>query len=44
MVRGHKYNSGLPRYSQLNKDERLAAEEENIKLCLAYSQNTLGLK
>jgi sugar phosphate isomerase/epimerase len=44
MVRQHKSASGLPRYSQLNTDERLAAEEENIRLCLNYSQDRLGLR
>jgi sugar phosphate isomerase/epimerase len=44
MVRQHKHPSGLPRYSQLSIDERLAAEEENIRLCLDYSKDRLGLK
>jgi sugar phosphate isomerase/epimerase len=44
MVRQHKYPGGLPRVPQLSTEERLAAEEENIIACLAYSKETLGLK
>ena len=44
MVRQHPYKSGLPRVSQLSAEARLAAEEQNILDCLAYSKNTLGLK
>ncbi len=44
MVRQQKYTSGLPRVSQLTAEERLAAEENNILACLAYSNNRLGLK
>jgi sugar phosphate isomerase/epimerase len=44
MVRQNKYKSGLPRVSQLSAEERLAAEEQNILACLAYSKNTLKLK
>lgn len=44
MVRKHKQAEGLPRFSQLSADERLAAEEENILQCIAYSKNTLGIK
>jgi sugar phosphate isomerase/epimerase len=44
MVRQHKAVPGLPRFSQLALNERLEAEEENIRLCLAYSQDWLGLK
>jgi sugar phosphate isomerase/epimerase len=44
MVRGHKYESGLPRVSQLSAEDRLAAEEQNILECLSYSKNKLGLK
>lgn len=44
MVRQHKNESPLPRISQLSPEDRLAAEEQNILACLAYSKNTLGLK
>jgi 3-oxoisoapionate decarboxylase len=44
LVKQHKPASGLPRFSQLSTDERLAAEEENILQCLAYSKDTLGIK
>jgi sugar phosphate isomerase/epimerase len=44
MVRGHKYEGGLPKISHLPPEDRLAAEEQNILACLAYSKNTLGLK
>ncbi len=44
MVRQHKSESGLPRVSQLSAEDRLAAEEQNILACLAYSKNTLALK
>lgn len=44
MVRQNKGASPLPRVSQLSPEEKLAAEEQNILACLAYSRNTLGLK
>ena len=44
MVRRQKSESGLPRVSQLSAEDRLAAEEQNILACLAYSKNTLALK
>jgi hypothetical protein len=43
-VRQHTYESGLPRVSQLSAEDRLAAEEQNIRACLAYSKNTLELR
>lgn len=43
MVRQQK-GTALPRVSQLSTDERLAAEEQNIRACLTYSQGTLGLR
>jgi sugar phosphate isomerase/epimerase len=43
MVRKNKYKPSLPRVSQLTPEERLAAEEENIISCLAYSRERLGL-
>ncbi len=44
MVRQHKYPSGLPRVSQLSAEGKLAAEENNILACLAYSKEKLELK
>lgn len=44
LVRRHKPASALPRVSQLTAEERLAAEEQNILACLAYSKNQLALK
>ncbi|MCY7350595.1 MAG: sugar phosphate isomerase/epimerase [Cytophagaceae bacterium] len=44
MVRQHKYQGVLPRISQLSPEAKLAAEEENIVACLAYSKNQLDLK
>jgi sugar phosphate isomerase/epimerase len=44
MVKQHTYKAGLPRVSQLTPEERLAAEENNIVACLAYSGSKLGLK
>lgn len=43
MVKQNKYESALPRVSQLSAEERLAAEEENILQCLTYSKDKLGL-
>jgi sugar phosphate isomerase/epimerase len=43
MVKQHNYTAGLPRVSQLSAEERLAAEEENIRQCLTYSKVKLGL-
>ncbi|MBC7923242.1 MAG: sugar phosphate isomerase/epimerase [Ferruginibacter sp.] len=44
MVRQHQPGSVLPRFSQLGAEERLAAEEENIRASLAYSSDELGIK
>ena len=44
MVRQQKPTPALPRVSQLSAEDRLAAEEQNIVACLAYSQTMLGLK
>jgi hypothetical protein len=44
LVRQYKNNTPLPRISHLSSEEQLAAEEQNILDCLAYSRNTLGLK
>lgn len=43
-VKQQKSATALPRVSQLSAEDRLAAEEKNIRACLAYSQATLGLK
>lgn len=42
-VRTHKYPNGLPRISQLSAENKLAAEEDNILQCLAYSKEKLRL-
>ncbi|GAA4454817.1 hypothetical protein GCM10023189_21790 [Nibrella saemangeumensis] len=44
LVRQHKFPTPLPRVSQLSPEGRLAAEEQNILACLAYSKNQLALK
>ncbi|MFC5412612.1 sugar phosphate isomerase/epimerase family protein [Larkinella bovis] len=44
MVKQRAYKAGLPRFSQLPAEDRLAAEEKNIVSCLSYSSNRLGLK
>jgi len=41
-VRQQKAAAPLPRVSQLGAEDRLAAEEQNILACLAYSQTTLS--
>lgn len=42
-VRQHPQPKGLPTVSQLTPDERLAAEDRNIRQCLAYSREKLGM-
>ncbi len=44
VVRQQKSATPLPRVTQLGAEDRLAAEEQNIVACLAYSQGTLGLR
>jgi hypothetical protein len=44
LVRQQKSAAPLPRVSQLNPEARLAAEEQNILACLAYSPATSSLK
>lgn len=44
VVRQQKSATALPRISQLSAEDRLAAEEQNILACLAYSQAKLGGK
>jgi 3-oxoisoapionate decarboxylase len=43
-VRQHKESNPLPRVAQLTPEERLALEDQNIRACLAYSKEKLGLK
>jgi 3-oxoisoapionate decarboxylase len=43
LVRQHKSPTALPRVSHLSPEERLAVEEENILLSLAYSRKSLRL-
>lgn len=43
MVKQHPYKSGLPRTTPLSPDDKLAAEENNILACMAYSKEKLGL-
>lgn len=43
LVRERKAAAALPRVSQLTPEDRLTAEEKNIRACLTYSQATLGL-
>ncbi len=40
-VRAHRPASPLPRVAQLGRDERLRAEDENIRRCLAYARDHL---
>jgi 3-oxoisoapionate decarboxylase len=42
-IRELKSKDSLPRVSQLSTEEKLMTEEENILLCLAYSETKLGL-
>lgn len=44
MVRENKYETSLPRVSQLSSEDRLAVEEENVVQCLMYSKSQLGLE
>lgn len=44
MVRQHKPAAALPRISLLSAEDRLAAEEENILACLAYSKERLAIR
>ncbi|WP_018620684.1 sugar phosphate isomerase/epimerase family protein [Spirosoma luteum] len=43
LVRQHAYPSGLPRTTPLSAENKLAAEENNILECLAYSRDKLRL-
>ena len=42
-VRQHKSATPLPRTTPLSPEARLAAEEQNIVACLAYSKERLGM-
>lgn len=44
LVRRHAYPEALPTVSQLDAEGQLAAEEENVRACLAYSKKQLGLQ
>lgn len=44
MIKQNKFKGELPRISQLDAEGKLAAEEDNIMACLAYSKNELQLK
>ncbi|AQG79262.1 sugar phosphate isomerase/epimerase family protein [Spirosoma montaniterrae] len=43
LVRQHKPADGLPTVMQRSPNDRLAAEDRNIRLCLAYGREKLGL-
>jgi hypothetical protein len=43
MVKENKYETKLPRVSQLSTEDRLAVEEDNVVKCLTYSKSHLGL-
>ena len=43
MVKQNKYESHLPKVSQLSEEEKLAVEEENVLECLRYSKDRLGM-
>lgn len=42
MVNEHTYKPALPRTSSLSPEQKLAAEEDNILACMAYSKSKLG--
>jgi sugar phosphate isomerase/epimerase len=44
MVRQHKPATALPKISTLSAEDRLAAEEQNIVACLAYSKDRLAIR
>ncbi len=44
MVKQHKPATALPRMSPLSLEDRLAAEEQNILACLAYSKDRLAIR
>ena len=42
-VREHPPSRPLPRISQMSRDAQLQAEDENVRRCLAYARDQLGL-
>ena len=42
-VRGHPPARPLPRISQLAREEQLRMEDENVRQCLAFARDRLGL-
>ena len=43
LVRAHARKTPLPRISMLGPEEQMRAEDENVKRCLAYASDRLGL-
>jgi sugar phosphate isomerase/epimerase len=43
LVRDHRPSRPLPQISQLPRDGQLQAEDENIRLCLTFAKERLGL-
>ena len=44
MVRGNKPRAPLPSPEKLDHKARLSLEEDNVKRCLAYARESLGLR
>jgi hypothetical protein len=42
LVRGHPPKQALPRISSLAQADQLRAEDENVRLCLAFGRERLG--
>jgi sugar phosphate isomerase/epimerase len=43
MVRSHASKQPLPRISRLSPEEQIAAEDQNVRLCVTYARDRLGL-
>jgi sugar phosphate isomerase/epimerase len=43
MVRTHAAKSPLPRISSLSREEKQQREDDNVRLCLSYARERLGL-
>jgi 3-oxoisoapionate decarboxylase len=43
LVRGHRPNQPLPRISPLPPEDQLRAEDENVRRCLTFARDHLGL-
>jgi 3-oxoisoapionate decarboxylase len=43
MVRAHRPKQPLPRVSDLPAEEKLRVEDDNVRLCLSYAREQLGL-